>query len=639
MGEDMKRIKKFLAWVLLTTTLTVNLTGAYCVPVEAAADAGKVVIDAILSEFGICAGEDLYHSKAGTGLSEELQKVYDDLIRRNLITVTESGNIVATEQAGEEVVAAFDTYVKEHPEITDVLWFPTIASDQVPASWFRNLDLYNLFRTLTDTTNYSMYLPAREYDYVFQTDTSDLVVTASEAGSFPAGFVEFNTYITTNWGNDTQTAGKYKAYFYQTNGEKKTVALWYKHYLDSSLDTGSDVGTQNSDIMWNSYYYGGYAHIVRGCNTDAAFYFPCFSNINAYKNWLTGGGSYYRFDSGYQGGDITINPNADYSTITDAIKNALQQSIRAGQSVTNALSAMQKAFREELAKISGTIGDIEDNTEQTNSWLEKIYNLLQQIYDLMQTQHDELTAYFESANTAMEELPAKMAEAFQGFYDGLTELLHQARDDIVASTDQIGENTKETNTWLEKIHDLIQKLQDILQKMSEFLQKQYDDLTAYFKSAKEAAAELPAKMADAFRGFFKDIIDEIKRARDDIVDTVKDIDFSGSVDETPDENGDTVWTKLGRGLAKILTAVLNLLKLIIFKGLDALDYLIGLLNENVDAVFLNIESYFERVNLLLPESDSAPVILTGVLPKEIRDVMVVCVFMIFVGIVVQQVRK
>ncbi len=632
----MKFKQRFIAYLLIFIVTFSTVFGSYSQSVYAGQEVGWEIVEFILAHGGMyCIGSD--------ELAQKLYNKYKDSFDAIPYTQNTNGTITFSEEALHQMEALFEQYLEETPEAVDVLWFPTIASDQVPASLFKSIDLYNRFRSLADTTEYSFVMPCYAgMPYFGYVNASDIVIASYSNLPFSTSEINFNTYITTNWGNDTTTCPRCDIRLYDKSGE--SVALIFeKKYTDSSEDANwgqTSFMARDYPFCWNGFSKDpGYWRIVRGCNTDTSFYFPYFCSINAYKDWITGSGSYYRFDSGYQGGDITINPNADYSTITDAIKNALQQSIRAGQSVTNALSAMQKAFREELAKISGTIGDIEDNTEQTNSWLEKIYNLLQQIYDLMQTQHDELTAYFESANTAMEELPAKMAEAFQGFYDGLTELLHQARDDIVASTDQIGENTKETNTWLEKIHDLIQKLQDILQKMSEFLQKQYDDLTAYFKSAKEAAAELPAKMADAFRGFFKDIIDEIKRARDDIVDTVKDIDFSGSVDETPDENGDTVWTKLGRGLAKILTAVLNLLKLIIFKGLDALDYLIGLLNENVDAVFLNIESYFERVNLLLPESDSAPVILTGVLPKEIRDVMVVCVFMVFVGIVVQQVRK
>ena len=145
-----------------------------------------------------------------------------------------------------------------------------------------------------------------------------------------------------------------------------------------------------------------------------------------------------------------------------------------------------------------------------------------------------------------------------------------------------------------------------------------------------------------------------------------------SVNINPDDldpgggDGESLWTQLGKGLAKILTAILDLLtiricsssparrsaistttstsqlknsetmptikslmppniildllKVLIFKGLDALGYLAGVMVENIGTVFSGIGAYFDRYIGYIEENTFFAGI-SGIFPEELETFM------------------
>ena len=82
---------------------------------------------------------------------------------------------------------------------------------------------------------------------------------------------------------------------------------------------------------------------------------------------------------------------------TDAIADVMKQSMANGENMSTMLSRMQAAFTKTLGEISGTLGDIEDNTQETNTWLEKIYGLLE-------AQQKQIEDYFAGADQSLDDL-------------------------------------------------------------------------------------------------------------------------------------------------------------------------------------------------------------------------------------------
>ncbi|MBD5531136.1 MAG: hypothetical protein HDQ98_02875 [Lachnospiraceae bacterium] len=301
----------------------------------------------------------------------------------------------------------------------------------------------------------------------------------------------------------------------------------------------------------------------------------------AYKDYVTGNGNYYRFDSGYTGGDITINPDADYSEITDAIKDAMQAAIASGKNLTNALSDMQKAFTSALDKLNGTLGDISDNTQETNKWLELIYQLLED-------QQTDLQDYFASAGESLDDLIG-----------------------LLSHTDSDGSRTS---------------IYDLLGSFLLLFRVQQEDLQAYMNDAQDFFKMLPVEIGIFFRSATKEITDAIQ----DVVDAIDGIRINidyGDVDGDGSDS-ESLWKLLGEGVAKILTAILGLLKVLIFKGLDALAYLVGVVVDNVNGVFEELTSTVDVIISDLEESNALYADLGEAIPVQIQNILVLFVFVL-----------
>ncbi len=337
----------------------------------------------------------------------------------------------------------------------------------------------------------------------------------------------------------------------------------------------------------------GTGFLVRGCNTDAASFVPVFRDKLSFMEWITGNGSYYKFDSGYQGGSITINPDADYSKITDAIADVMKQSMANGDNMSTMLSRMQATFSKTLGEISGALGDIEDNTQETNNWLQKIF-------DLLEAQQKELQDYFASSGESLDDLIG-----------------------LLSHTDDDGNRTS---------------IYDLLGSFLLLFRVQQEDLQAYMADAQDFFKLFPFELKSWISSARTDITDAIA----EVVDAVKSMNMSVNIN--PDDldpgggDGESLWTQLGKGLAKILTAILDLLKVLIFKGLDALGYLAGVMVDNIGSVFDGIGEYFDRYIGYIEENTFFAEIRC-ILPEELGTFMVLGFFSIAIAGIIKYAKK
>lgn len=502
-------------------------------------------------------------------------------------------NYVLSETYLDALRDLFDEYLAATPEAVDVVWLPVISSDKVSASWFYSLQGYQQFRSWTDNENltfvYANQLRNVVDDYYVTTyytafsDASDMVfihgnsVTSAGCQTW-ANLIPYSNLWLSNWGNSSTTCGTLGGIIpFRSDGVAANFQDFMPSHMMRAVDscdvlTVSDyisypengMGNYIYQYPFNSVSSAGFHHsnlnkhppfiLVRGCNTDAPAFVPLFRNVNVYKDWITGQGSYYKFDSGYTGGDITINPNADYSAITDAIADVMKQSIANGDTMSTMLSHMQAAFSKTLAEISGTLGDIGDNTAETNSWLEKIFGLLE-------TQQKEMQEYFKSAQESLDQIPDQISSSAQ---------------------------------------DITNAIQDTGQAIVDAI----SGITAGGGGSPPVIA--PGDYPDG--------------------------------DQIDSSSGKSLWTLLGEGIAKIITAILNLLKVLIFKGLDALGYLAGVMIDNIGDVFSGIGEYFDRYIGYIEENTFFAGI-SDILPEELQTIMVLTFFSVAIAGIIKYAKK
>lgn len=359
----------------------------------------------------------------GTVVDKDLvQKVYDHYKNQfDAISciVNQDNTITFSKESMETLINLFEQYLQETPETVDVVWMPVISSDKVSATYFSTLQGYYQFRSWTDSepltlmhadvcntstgaSHYLCFLPLA--DTVLLHDTGYGGALSWES------FIPANAYWTSTWGNahtTSDTIGGFSLCRRDGIGITHIGSDFAPSHIMCNYGVDNNNTLQFDDICSasdsrlylnrflyqypfnelqspfhrNGFYTPALALFVRGCNTDAPAFIPVFKSINAYKTWITGQSGYYRFTSGYSGGDITINPNVDYDQISTAIQNAMRQSTENGESFETMLSQMQTAFSKALAELSGTLDEIGGNTAESNSWLEKIYEKLSDLYD------------------------------------------------------------------------------------------------------------------------------------------------------------------------------------------------------------------------------------------------------------------
>ncbi|MBD5521970.1 MAG: hypothetical protein HDR03_12270, partial [Lachnospiraceae bacterium] len=322
-------------------------------------------------------------------------------------------------------------------------------------------------------------------------DMDDVVLYANS--NFSDSLINGINYLTSNFGNDTTTGLQLFVNFADKNG---VIMSPYPPFFSYSENGWTDANIRDSyqrKLLVNPFFMGSTQstankHFILCSSSGSNIrYVPFFSSLNSYKNWITGNGNYYRFESGYTGGDITINPDADYSEIINAIKSAMLQSIESGKNISEALSAMQSAFISTLDKINGTLGDISDNTAAMNEWLEKIYQKLSEIYntdDDNDSAFDLLFSGLRSMTVLMELYDTHMDDRFLRLEALLYSYFSSA-----------SENLEESKGFLENISH---KLDDIYKKLKQIL----------FVESADLAWDILSKLFDSINDWIKNKFSE-----------------------------------------------------------------------------------------------------------------------------------
>lgn len=492
----MKLFRKILIYMLSFILVAVPVFLSYSHTVYAAQAAE--IIDGVKKALRVLS---FMLSSTGTVVStERVQDFYDtykeriDTILTGGVTVTEKGEYICSGASVEEIRTLFDEYLSSTPEVLDVVWVPVITEKNLKASWFSCTESYykamSIFTQDNAPSLIGMYTSGYKSgfdDYIYSSNGVNYravsYVDLSNAnmyinGTFDDAFLNGLSLVTSSFGNDSTTALWNYAYFVDANGISVTPS-W--NYIGASDDLSHKAAGR---CTFNPFFHGtlsptngwcNYIYLVASSN-GGVHYVPVFSTANAYKNWITGQGNYYKFDSGYAGGDITINPDADYSQITDAIQNAMQQAVQSGKNMTDALSDMQKALTTALNKLNGTFGDIEDNTNAANEWLEKIYNKLVEVYgedaaDTWLEMNENLDRIYEKLNEIYSEDESAafniLIDSVRGTRNLLLLFYDRNHDDIEhfelvfeAVLSGVVGKLEESNTWLEKIYNRVDDIYD-----------------------------------------------------------------------------------------------------------------------------------------------------------------------------------
>lgn len=387
---------------------------------------------------------------------------------QDTIIINNNGTVTLSQEGVEQLQTILDDFLASNTELLDVIWSPVITEKNLRASWFHTIESYgktmSLFNThdliglyrhenlqagslfldlgyrfddngnlSTDVSKEVIYTPV----YVDLSDVSFHFNSAAFSDTIVNGF----SYLTTTFGHDTTTnpARNVYTYFVDRTGINTSPA-WYWHNGNKwtlSTDTGAYGTFKQKPFrgVYNPFFVyqlpstgNNFNYFIPVASSKSEIgYIPIFRNANAYKDWVTGNGTYYRFNSGYTGGDLTFNPNADYGKLQDAIKDAVSQGVADGADMSALLSRMQTVFSQTLNEINGTLGDIEDNTNTANLWLEKIYNKL---VDIDKHVKGILTA--TAVDTAVNAL-SDFWNAITDWIDGVLDLL-----DIVTQAADIG---------------------------------------------------------------------------------------------------------------------------------------------------------------------------------------------------------
>lgn len=351
------------------------------------------------------------------------------------ITVSENGDYIYNETWVEVLERLFEQYLSDNPEKLDYVWLPVASSDDIPSAWFHTTTAYAQFRSYTDDSPYTFVSYSRGgWNYY---DASSLFLATSDS-YYGRVFPHVNTWLT-SWGDEMTSQFMDGLYWYASDGLQQTIDS-YAYFSRTGEKVDFTLSSEGPAIIYpftvaqynlgtNTWNCAGF--YVRGCNTDAVSFVPVFKNQTAFISWMTGQGNYYRFNTGYSGGDITVNPDADYSALSGAIADALKQGIANGETMSSLLSRMQSAFSKKLDEINNSLGDISDNTSETNSWLEKIYDLLVKIDKKVSG-----ILIADTVDTAID-LFTKVWDAITDWIEGKLQIL-----DVISEASQITEIIK-----------------------------------------------------------------------------------------------------------------------------------------------------------------------------------------------------
>lgn len=409
----MKKIKRVLSIFLITIMISISVSTAYCQPVRAEsviAEGLFIALRGVMYQFGILLGDEFFNNAIS---SEILTSGLVDLKNSGAIKENSNGTFTFSAEAMEQLSDLLDEYFAQETNLPDVVWIPVIPSDEFSASHFYSTEQYYMFRSYADNKGltYVCAYPKTDYfkvydfsNYTFFMFTADTTSTRSQ---FLSKIKSANILCSDLYASNNETWSVLVA---SSGG----VDLDHQSIIGSVYDASGLVSddltrqqlSYNWDYSFELYIYprsnGGLPtrYWSRSCTDSQGFfvcpssmdahYIPIFFSVASIKKFATGQSDYYRVTPTYDGGDVTINPNADYSKVYNNITTTIQNNYADGKNYSDILAAIQLAYAESMKEISAGLDDIGDNTEESNSWLEKIYNQVTDIDEILKEQFDSM---------------------------------------------------------------------------------------------------------------------------------------------------------------------------------------------------------------------------------------------------------
>ena len=458
------------------------------------------------------------------------------------ITQDSSGNL----KFNTNFITGFETIFKnvmsDESNLPDVVWMPVMNYEEYKASNFGDLrNYYGVREYCSDKKLVFLYNYKGSDSPPYVSDVSDLIFWQMSQSSWDTVYRSIE-YLSSDWGGDTTTNPFYGFGVADRNGLQGYHMKIYE-FRDYKLYTDSYYTFRQINLYINPYCHSAYYYGASGISTlnngilltggAANFsYVPIFNGLNAYKDWVTGSGDYYRVTPTYDGGDITINPNADYSKVYNNITTTIQNNYADGKDYSDILAAIQLAYAESMKEISAGLDDIGDNTEESNSWLEQIKKNTDALLDP----------------------------------DG--------------------------SSWLARIYEQETAIKDSIDK----------------------------GFADLFGILSVDDMDDPGGTGGS---------GSGGGSSGGDDSGGgnkTFWNKLGDFASGVVTVILDLISTVVFKALDGLDYLLGILMDNIGQVFTEMALVFGRLNNAMIVGNGFYASIYGHMPEVARDMIAYLTF-------------
>lgn len=411
--------------ICIACACLILITSVLSVPVDVHASSSSAAIDAYFNEIINRISNDngfiFSNSKAeqmrqALNIDENMKRAYDTIVNPAVEAGTlsidiKTGNIKIAESTYKQLTNWFtncmDEYLSQEDNQPVITWMPVVKSSDMPVDYFYSTTLYQQARSYIDSHTVSaISVRANTASSVYVGDASNLVLInygdsnwteklvilemwTNNFGTSVTNSILGNMYFSSRDGVSLRYSGLTYDGYYQANGSGFVSNSNFTLAKDNSYGENLlNVCYPWSGIPFMSYYQR-YCYLV--VSDEAGFsYIPIFKTLDDYKKWVVGQSDYYRVTPTYTGGDVSINPNADYSTVYNNITQTIQNNYNDGKDYSDILAAIQVAYAESMKKISESLGDIEDNTEQSNTWLEKIYNQVTDIDEVIKSQFDSM---------------------------------------------------------------------------------------------------------------------------------------------------------------------------------------------------------------------------------------------------------
>lgn len=157
-------------------------------------------------------------------------------------------------------------------------------------------------------------------------------------------------------------------YTYFNVYSQNTLNYIYSDFTDSLIHIKSSSAESSSRRTGQKNYFRTFTstkNYVTYLYANKDMYVPVFKDSTAFFNYIRGYSELYQFDSGYQGGDITIDPSVDPQEIYNAISNAIKD---AG---LNDSSAVQELIQKIASEYIKSIADATYSTSVNTAKIAK----------------------------------------------------------------------------------------------------------------------------------------------------------------------------------------------------------------------------------------------------------------------------